>query len=479
LAWTLALALVLFAGCMTQILVYDEDQHITAGYLTRSLLPYRDFVYVQPPLYPYLLAAVFAPANGYYLLTARLLTFALSLAAFLLLHRILRRLGAGPVLSGVLAAACLASPFLLSASANARNDALPLVLFLAGLWSLLRADESRPGRFVLLAGLCAGAAVLAKLSYGFVPIVFLANAWLRGGRSWLWPCLLGCVLAAMPMLAFLAVAPGNTVYDVVRFHLTAPLAFYSAAGQVGSLGWQARLTTLAELLLLGGNAGLLGLAVVAPLLARLQRAKLPPHAVLLFALLAGALVFGFMPRPSWPMYYAAVAPILATLGACFAAHLRRGPMVPILGAAVLASALPFLSVRAVSVTGLADRTAWVGLATHDTANAIHAALAHPGPIATLFPATVLDANPTYRELATGPFLFRSAALLTPAEITALHGVGPNGLEALFVATPPAGIFTGLYAGAWTPAMDAELANYAARHAYRPVTLGGGVLWVRP
>lgn len=211
--------LLLFAVAMTRDVTYDEDQYIAAGVLARYMLPYRDFIYLQGPLYPLLLGAVFRLVDGWFLLTARLLTFGLAVTAAALLWRILRTLGAGPWLAALLMAACLASPFLAAPLANTRNDALPLTLFLAGLLAHLHAPRSL--RSQLLAGLLMGLAAEAKISYLFAPAILGLHALLTG-RSQLLATSLGVALAALPAAICALLAPEAMRFGVVNYHLVAP-----------------------------------------------------------------------------------------------------------------------------------------------------------------------------------------------------------------------------------------------------------------
>src|SRR4051812_28220006 len=94
-AWGASLLLLLFAVAMTTAVGYDEDQHIAAGVLARSLRPYADFVYLQPPLYPLVLSALFQATGGQFLLAGRALTWLLSVTCCALLLCLLLRLGEG------------------------------------------------------------------------------------------------------------------------------------------------------------------------------------------------------------------------------------------------------------------------------------------------------------------------------------------------------------------------------------------------
>jgi hypothetical protein len=516
-AWGASVVVLLLAMAMTTDVAYDEDQHIAAGVLARHLRPYADFVYFQPPLYPLLLSALFEATDGYYLLAGRTLTWALSVASFAALFHLLLRLGAGRPLSALLVTACIASPFLYGPIANTRNDLLPLCLLLAGLNFYLRADEDRPAAAAAAAGLCFGLAVTARLSYAFGPPVVLLHALLarRGAgpaRSRLLPPLVaGLAVAASPGLYYLWIAPEGFLYGLLEYHLTAPIAWYAQEGQAERLLAGDRAVLLGELLLFGGNGTLVVLACLvaaarwlsapprAPAAAD-ERRPAPPGASLpvdglILGLLAGALLFGFLPRPSWPMYYAPVAPLLACFVAAQWRHLRaaaggprRRPMLAVAAASALPTALA-LGPHLGAVAKLPAWGEWAGIAVHRNAVAIRDAVRQAGggegDVATLFPTFVIDANPVRAEFASGPFFFRTAGPLPPDRILRLRGTAPEDLERLFAADPPAAIFGGIHGERWRAPLDAALLAYAERHGYALVAqdlaaggASGGRLYVR-
>ncbi len=513
-AWGAWVVVALFATAMTTSVGYDEDQYVAAGVLARHLRPYADFVYLQPPLYPLLLSLLFGATDGYYLLAGRLLTWALSVASCAVLLDLLMRFGAGRLLAALLVTACLASPFLYGPIANTRNDILPLCLFLGGLALYLRANDrgraawpSSARALLLAAGLCLGLAVTAKLSYAFGPPAVLLHALLAGrrngggGRS-LPPLLAGLGAAATPGLYYLCVAPEGFLYGQLEYHLTAPIAWYAQEGLAERLHAGGRAVLLGELLVFGGNCTLVALAALAAAARRRRRGPAgrsapdapPPDGGLILGLLAGAVLCGFLPSPSWPMYYAPVAPLLACWIAAQWRHVRaawpgRRPLFAVVAVAML-PALPALAPHLAALAKLPAPGEWSGLAVHRSAVAIRDAVRRAGggegDVATLFPTHVLDANPVRAEFSSGPFFFRTAGLLPPERIARLRGTGPDDLERLFAAAPPAAIFGGIHPERWSAPMDAALLAYAERHGYalvrQDIAAGGatgGRLYVRP
>jgi 4-amino-4-deoxy-L-arabinose transferase-like glycosyltransferase len=480
-AWQILFALLLLTRALTGAIDYDEDQYVAAGVFARHLTLYRDFIFLQAPADPLLLAGLFALTGGWYLLAARVLSGVLAVAVFALTITLARRYGAGRVSATALASTALLSPFLNQAIATARNDILPLTLFLAGLLLYLEAPGRRR-RWAAAAGFCIGLAVEAKISYSFAPLILLLDTgWARAGR-WerLIPLAAGLAVAALPGLYFLAVTPGNFLFDLLEFHMAGPAAWYQRVGQTDLLGPAYRFAVLGYLLVSGTNASLLILTAGATVIGRRQRSTAPVPLALPTLLLGGALLTGFQPSPSWPMYYAPAAPLLAVIAAALVAPLRTPGPLALLWTAAFLPALPSWSDHFADLHRLARPAAWPGIAVHHQALALDQAMAaaghRGGAVATLFPIHALDAAAVMPEFASGPFFFRTADLLSPARIAELHGAGVETLETLFAATPPAAILGGFAAGQWREEMDAGLADYAGRQGYRAVPLTDGDLW---
>jgi len=486
-AWHVVFPVMLLARALTAPIDYDEEQYVAAGLMARHFMLYRDFIYLQPPADPLLLAGLFTLSGGYYLLVARVLTGALATGVFVLTITLLRRYGAGRGLAVALASIVLLSPFLDRPTATSRNDILPLALFLAGLLLYLDAPQ-RSRSWLIAAGLCVGLAVEAKISYVFAPLALLLHAaWPRTGRAaHLVPLAIGIALAALPGLYYLVEARDGFLFDLLEYHMTAPAAWYLRQGESGLLEPGHRLAVLAVLLAWGSN-GSLALLVAGLAAIRIWQGAndaVPPAAPpgLLGLLLGLAVLAGFQPSPSWPMYYAPVAPLLAALTVSMFVRTRiTGPpeLVPLLLVIAALPALPPLWARVTNLAGLARPATWPGIEVHYQAAELREtirAAGLTGDVATLFPVHALDEDPVRPEFASGPFFFRTADLVPEDRIARLHGASADSLEALFAASPPAAILGGFAKGQWSVEMDASLEDYARHHGYRPVPLAPAELW---
>jgi hypothetical protein len=218
-----------------------------------------------------------------------------------------------------------------------------------------------------------------------------------------------------------------------------------------------------------------------------------PRRMLLATLLLSALVFASLPAPTFALYYPAVAALgVLLVGDLYTAVQPRPGFAPALWlvASLLPSANSLLEyVRMVPAS--TDPSRWAGVQTHRLAGQVADLVeqnATPGPVATLFPVTVMDANPVLSEFASGPWFFRSAHLYEAQRIAQLRGVGPATLEGLLDRARPVAIVAGYRFATYLPyrQLDGALIDYARRKGYRLVRtrLAGagyrnGQLWVRP
>ena len=263
------LALVLFAAAMTVNLDYDEEQYVAGAYFARTLSLYRDFISFQPPTYTWITAAVFQVIDGWYLLTARVLTWVLVCASCVLLYSLLRSIGAGRFAAFVLLLAFIASPFMRGPLTQSRNDLMPLFFMLIG----LRMYFGRDGRItagrngMLWSGFFLSLAAATKYSYLFAaPIaaaVTLYDEYVgrnNGRRVFASPRLgffvLGASLGLLPLLYALAVHQDRFVFMTLHFHTDALFDWYRANGYGEMLTIGHKLRTLPAKLVQRGNATL-------------------------------------------------------------------------------------------------------------------------------------------------------------------------------------------------------------------------------
>ena len=505
----IALAVVLFAAAMTANLDYDEEQYVAGAYFARTLSLYRDFISFQPPAYTWIVSLVFDAVDGWYLLTARLVTWAFALGSCLLVFSLLRSGGTGRVVAMTLVVGFATSPFTLGPLTETRNDIMPLFWLLVGLRFLFGPGNelSASAARTLAAGFFMALAAATKYSYVFAAPVALAvlvyEEWSRrkeaGGFRMrrVAGFAAGTAAGVLPLAYALMVHQDRFVFLTLAFFQgNETFEFYQAQGHGEMLMTKHKLNAFPRQMVRHGNATLLLIfAFSAIALARSVpfehwlRFRWQPSIVVVAGSFCAAVVVGLQVGPHL-MYYAPVAALGALLAGWLHAAVRR-PIRPWLTAALLIAALvpagPVLQRYGNLLARSTDFDRWTGVQAHRSALEIAEMLDQQrlsGHVATLFPIVAIDANGVLPEFAAGPFFFRVADRYSSARVTELNGVGPATLDGLFAGSPPAAIVAGFGPFRFRR-MDDALIDYARRSGYVLVadqlTVGryrNGQVWVR-
>jgi hypothetical protein len=136
------LALALFASAVEGDYGHDEEQYVAAGFLAMEAQVYRDFIYLQTPLYPELLARVFRLLSdgSRYFTISRLLTSACAMFTCTFLWGIAWRITGNHAVGLGTSLSFAGSTLATSGIATARNDISPAAVALAAiglvLWTL-------------------------------------------------------------------------------------------------------------------------------------------------------------------------------------------------------------------------------------------------------------------------------------------------------------------------------------------------------
>lgn len=472
--WSL-LALLLAAFVLGRGYNHDEEQFVAAAVLAVDHVPYRDFLYLQPPAYLALLSGLYRllGLEGGYFLAARMLNLCFTLLALAALWRFARRhSGTDPIPAMAVTLLFATSTAVQPAIDSLRNDMAPCAL---ALWATVlligELDRSRPrASFMAIAGLLLAGAVGMKLSYGFAPLVL--TLWLLWRRPRLLPGLVaGGAAGAACLLPWPLAGWDGFLEGVVTYHRVTPALWHAEAG----LNEYFSLEYLAEFLnrRVFTDALLAGLLLLSTsfLLARRDEdvaARVGErHLGLLGLLMLGALIFGLLPRPPYIQYFMPFAAftllaVPAAWAALAPAERVRGAL---LAATVLLGALPGTVVMLANAPRLVQPGKWMVTRIADAGVRIRAemqAAGLEGPVATLSPIPVLEAGlPIYPELSAGPFFYRTADRLPVAALRALHAVGRRDLPALLAERPPAAILLGREGAV----LEQGLLDYALAHGF--------------
>ena len=450
-----ALAMILIALALLRPVDHDESQYVAAAILTaHGLLPYRDFAYLQTPLQPFLFVPIAALAGTWTWPALRLANALLGLATIAAVHRAARIGGASTRIATIATALFATCDILLFSIGTARNDALPAACLALALPAIVRTARDQASRDAILIGALLAAAATAKISYALPALTYGIWTLFRAERRTWWTLLGALPFVALTIVLFLQ-APEGFLFGVLGFPGQAPTEWYQS--RPWKLSNIAKIIDTLKFLALGPAL----LAVVATVGRRHRRPRFSDLRILDLLILAG-LIAALAPVPTWRQY---LLPMLPALFVRLALVWHAHPP----GKAMRIASVVF------ACAGLAPTVEAVGsgripmLDAMRDASAIRQTLDREhvaGPVATLSPQ-FLPGRAIDPRFATGPFYFRSTALLNADQEYQLHLVSHVRMHLL--SHPPA-ILTG-GEGAWSSGddrIDALLATNAVRQGYRAV-----------
>ena len=509
--WAVAALLLVTLALVTPV-NHDEDQYVAAATLVaRGLRPFGDFMYLQTPVQPWLLAPVAQIAQGWSFVALRLVSALAGFATLVLIYVAQRRAGVSSrdaLIATALFGSCV--PFLFGMSL-ARNDALPALLLALALWAAAR------GRTLdwFSAGLALGIAASIKISFG-VPLA-------AGGFWLLWQAVrtrapvpmlawgVGGTIGLLPTVLTWAAYPAAFEYGVFRYAAEAARIWYDLNGIGDRLSLAAKLRDTGIALAMG--PALVALGVVALRAFRRPRALLRhPRAggdpkspklehsgadyvlsagtlgprlrgdaansyrTFVATLLIAGLIAAVLPTPTYRQYFLpALPPLFVLLG--LAMPVRRWPL-RIMAAFGVASVSVYLAL------GVSDAVRRGPVAWRVTAQAHWiGARVRQGSIATFSPTYVIDSGvPIDPRFATGVHVWRSGDLRSDAELRAFDVTSRRTLTRELDRLPPAAILTGFEGRSGVNRRivpDDTLNNWARANGYRAQpTPYGGLLWLR-
>jgi alpha-1,2-mannosyltransferase len=320
--------------------------------LVHGAVPYRDYVFVQPPAFVLfatpigLLSELIGTRDALGVL--RLLTPLLAAANVLLVGRLIRHRGVVACLVACTVMACL--PAELYAIRGPQLEPIVNLFCLAGAVLIFEGDSFANGRRMVAGGAALGAAMAVKLS-AVIPVALLLLVGVTVARRNSRGVAAGVVGGfAVLTLPFTALAPGSLWRDTV----TTQLSRVPSAGRASVLSRLAQMTGLAEIgavpaAIVLGVSGALVVFVVGTFAASRRR----PTPLEWFAVSAtiGVAAAQFAPAQYYPQYAALLAPfvsLLLGLSAARALEVARARRAAFAAVAVACAAL--LAAQAVYVS---------------------------------------------------------------------------------------------------------------------------------
>ena len=452
----------------------DESQYIASAVLTaKGLLPYRDYAYLQTPLQPFFFAPLQWLFAGHVLIAMRLANALLGGGTMLLVFGTARRMGAGSG-AALAAAAMLAvcEPFTWSTGV-ARNDMLPALLMMLGLFAIAK---GMTGSRMFGAGVAFGLAAGVKISYA-VPAatIFLAAIWTKDLAKWrsaMWFAA-GVVVGLVPTFILILLAPRQFLAEAILFPALGPEQYYTEIGKAWRLGpnrfW--RLLVAAAI----GPALIASIEVVW----RGRTAQWLAHPVrrVMLAAAVGGLVSAALNRPFQIFYLLPPLPPLFVLAALILSERRSNWLKAAWALSIFAGLVP--------VGGWIVHAANAGIMPAMDAQRRADELGNvlrehhiEGPIATLAGQFVPDAGAEIDpRFAAGPFLYRTRGFISPEQAGDWHVMTRDQVGSLPV-DPPAAIVLGDYPDVQPP-QELQLADQARALGFRATASAEGLLiWTR-
>jgi hypothetical protein len=281
--------------------------------LVHGAVPYRDFVFIQPPGFV-VLSAPFAYLSELIgtrdtLAVLRLCTPLLAAANVVLAGRVVRHCGRAAAVATCAVMAVF--PAELYAIRGPQLEPLLVLFCLAGAALVFDSGELAGPRRLALGGLALGFAVAIKAPAA-LPVAVLIALCVPRARRRLLPMLAGLAAGFLvPTVPFIALAPGAFMRDVAG-------TLFGRIPGAGRVGWLVRLTDLTGASVLGGSPALavaLAVAVGALLVAAFAVHRRPTTALDLFALGSVLLVALAQLAPAlyYAQYAAFITPFLAVL----------------------------------------------------------------------------------------------------------------------------------------------------------------------
>ena len=200
---------------------YDDGvYYASAASMVAGRMPYRDFLLLQPPLLQLVLVPFAAAArlvgDSNAFVAARIVFMAIGALNTVLIAMVLRRFGAGAVVTGTVFYALFAPA--VHGERSALLEPLGTLGLLIAMVLLASASPKRPRLLAFLAGVALAAAVGAKLWYVLPAVLVLAAYWRR-----ILFAAIGAVAGGLAIfLPFFVAAPANMWRQLVLDQLGRP-----------------------------------------------------------------------------------------------------------------------------------------------------------------------------------------------------------------------------------------------------------------
>lgn len=488
---TLPFALTLALGIS---LSHDEHQHLAAGVLfaREGLLPYRDYPYFHVPylVYAYGLLFHFTEhaflASRFFSAACTALTGGAIFAAawqIFAARPVKQRIGIG---LGAMALMLSVPVFYNTAGHSWNQEPSALLALLSFLCLPIIQPHAKPAGRLVISGILLGLAIGMRVTFAPLVMPFAIMLWLGGApvkeriqRIVIFGA--GIALALLPVVWACFAGIDGFVFGNVEFPKV-NVEYRLATGEPRTMTLAKKLRFLFKEVMRPNGVLFFGFVIMALMAVyRLRTAlrDLPRLFLFLLLTLPFLLLGSLAPSPVFDHYFYPLVPfLLIGLLSLFAAIPRDSKGTRwtwgVAAAAVMTSAA-FAVGNYDEMKHLFSPHQWSPNQMRVEAAELRR-LVPGGKVLTLAPTLPLEAGlKIYPEFATGPFAWRVANFVKKERRSAARIVGPDELEALLAADPPAAILLG-YEKRW----EEPLENYAKARQYRRIPfLKDKHLWLAP
>jgi hypothetical protein len=457
-------SLAIFANSMTKPLGHDEQMYCSAGVmLAQGKMIYRDFSYVsQMPYHPLLCAALFRILNTtHYLLVVRMLSVLCDILIVVSIVGIYRRIFDAFPTSGVLFGLAavvlyLFNPFVDYANGFAWNHDVVILFVLLSFWLFISTDFKHKSRYRRIAfiGVLLTLATCMRITTGLVQLLFFVFLLTQPADS-----IKQRFKNILPFLFASAVVLIWPVWLIAQ----APRAFFLNLFRISMLNSQwvrqtglffTKFDMIFTAVTTPGCIVLVLIAVYLCVVLAWKRRRLKisntPHLLLAVLLVFIFFVIALIMPTMWQQHLAMPVPFIIISFAYPLLYLREladkakadkyFKMARTLVAACVFVTVASHWVVLQRIPRLFTPENWVPIRLHRISEDIAEKTKDPKLILTLAPLYALEGgSQIYPQFSAGPFVYRIADYLSPADRRTANVVGPETLKELLEESPPSAV----------------------------------------
>jgi hypothetical protein len=484
------LALGAFSNIMNSPVDHNEHMYISAGVLAKENILYKDFAFLQMPYLPIVYGALYKiTGTTHYLLTGRLASFFFMVSSTLLVYLISYKLTRSLFTSAFMVLFFVLNEVIIISMQESSNYIMPIAFSLLGFYLFITSvfEERIKSPGVFLSGLSLAVATGTRLYYATILVPFLIVSLIypasvgleKRFKKVFLPLTAGVVAGLLPVFYYILKHPDLFVFYNYGYHKINAL-WIEVAGLVSGMsapskvlfGWRMFLDLPGNIVVFIALTFVF-FAAAGGLEFKKDSLKglLGMEGFLAALLVLFSTITYFVPSPLRVQYAALLVPFAIVLTCCLYGKVseENRQWVKILFVCLLVVSVSSGRVGLFKyLDRMFDTEDWVGVKIHGTSLEIRENIGN-GKVATLSPLFAVEAGlPIYKELATGPFLYRVGDLI-PVDKRAHYGVtSPASLAAMLDRDPPGAILVGFEGG-----LDMPFERYAAENGY--VELGGDYL----